>query len=271
MLHIYEEHKVDKYYPPMRGGQDPPSTDPPPAGDPQPAPAVDTNKLLADLNVTMQGLSQGMTALAARNVAPAPATEVRAPIAELSDEEINNAFSEGKLADVIRKAIGNSEEKIKREYIEPLQQMGVSSISELTARITKADMPHYNRFKADIDRYIAGMEPAFRMSPNAHKLAHDAVVGANIDVLLKEEREATLRQAAQPPGPAGQLPGSQSGRQTGTGDAIPTVAELFGQESADSLAARGKDPDGFARDLGYKNWEEYAKLAKTQEGGEANA
>lgn len=148
----------------------------------------------------------------------------------------------------------------------PSLNMGLHAVSGVVADSASKVLPHYKRFQKEIDDYVGGMTPEMRMSAKAWEIAHNVVVGRNVDVLTKEATEAALRTAADVGNPN---PGGGTGSRTGGGGGgtpVPSVEELLGKDAALALTSKGIDADTWSKRLGYKGgWGEYAK--QIQEGG----
>jgi hypothetical protein len=211
------------------------------------------------LNSAVQSLARAPSA------APAPvATKPR-----ITEEQYEKAVQEGD-AKTIDGYINQKIDDVRSRDIVPLQASGMDAIAGLTREIVLDKLPHYKRFKGEIDKYVENLPPAAKMSPVAYKIAHDAVVGQHHDDLVKEATEAAIRKAQAEGGGGSNTPGDAgSGRQTGGAKGkTPTAKEAFGDDAAFALSSVGKDEESFARRLGYKSWADYMALAKKQEEGE---
>lgn len=148
--------------------------------------------------------------------------------------------------------------------IAPSLNLGLDSLSTIVATSAEATLPHYKRYKKEIDDYVKGMTPEMRMNPIAYQIAHDTVVGRNVHTIVKEAVETALRSAADVGNPnGGGGSGSRSGG-GGGGPAVPSVAELLGDQAHAALLSKGIDADTWSRRLGYKGWAEYADEIKKQ-------
>ena len=211
-------------------------------------------------------IAQAVAQLNNRPAAPAHAEP------EVSAEELEQALSEGKGADKFMRAVDSRMRKLEgtiRTRLDEIESSGIGAISEVVGEVVRPQMPYYNRYKKEVDAYIASLPAHLRIKKDVHLVAYNAVAGSHVAEIVKEEREKVLREAADPN--AAGAPGGAGGRQqNGTvKDAAPTVADLFGKDASDALTAIGRTPDQHAQRMGHKDWGTYAAWVKEQE--KANA
>jgi hypothetical protein len=251
-------------------GQEP---EPQPEGEQPPAPAApqfvpvdDFKQQMALLNNTMSTLQEGIRAMSASRQSE-PSREPALP-PDLTDEEINNALREGENpAKVIRRLVANTEARFQsalEHRAKQIEDFGVTSISRLAAEAAKPKMKHYPKYQKEIDGYVSQLHPSQRTSPETYQVAHDVVVGQHIDEIVQEHIEADRRRRTAPVA----QPGTSGGRGTTTQPQTPSVEELLGKEAAQELRARGKSADQYAQQWGKKDWAEFAKLIREQQGQE---
>lgn len=240
---------------------------PPPPADPSPE-VRELRAQLSGLQDSLAVMRDGFNALAANRLASNPTQE--APIAELSDDQIETALAEGKGATAVRHMINSAVEKARREIqrtaIDPLaQQVQVTGIGALSAHafeIVRPQLEYYQRYQKEMDDALNTMAPELKMDPRNIRHLHDLVAGRHIKELLAEEREKVIRQLRENPS---SLPGAAAGRQTAAKRGVPSAEELLGKEAAAAAAAKGGE-DAFAQKLGYADWEDYAKKTGIVEG-----
>ncbi len=224
-----------------------------------PAPQyVTAEQFIAALNQqtqTLQAMQESLSALraeASRGPAgPAPAAE---PF--ISQDQYAQAVQTGD-AGVIERYFDQKQRRYHVQNVEPLQRDGYEIVSNLQAEVRGAKLPHYDRYRKEIDESLRQMPPQVRAMPNAVKIAHDLVVGGHAEDLVREARESALRAPAVTPAPQG----SANGRAVRT-DAIPSAEELWGRDTARALGNTSEDD--FARRLGYKDWGAYVGVYKEQ-------
>lgn len=236
-------------------------------------PAEDFKRLEAAFQSQSQVLESMQTSLQAiaasrASTEPPPTADAVAEIQRL-DEALTHAEAEGETAKVRqlldRKTdlkIRLAQEQTKREHIDPLQTTGFNAMASFARESVIPRMPHYARYKKEIDAYFDQLPPAAKIQPSAYEIAYQAVVGKHHDEIVKEETDKAIRGSrdaggANPPGDGG------SGRGAET-ENVPSVEELMGRDAADALAFMGRTPDEHARRLGYTDWADYAKLAQKQ-------
>lgn len=246
---------------------DTPSTDAPPATPPAQPQFVPTEEFKQFQNLMQTGferLTQSMEALLQSQNRPAPAPQ----IAEVSDEEINSAITSGENpAKVLRKLNAATEAKLRREFESragQIEEVGYGALAQQAGElaVSKMDAKLHQRYKKEIDSYVATLPPHLRTRSDTYLVAYNAVIGAHHPELIAEEREAAVRQARQqPPAPT---PGANSGRGTGS-TPIPSVEDLYGKETASALRDKGVTPDEWARRWGYKDWADRVKQLHSEE------
>jgi len=243
----------------------------PPAADPAVS-QTDFKAFASSVLDTLQSMQGGFNALASARHAGQDTPPAEPAIEDVTDDEVAKAVEDGdarRVAQLIRKAATAASERstraLKKSAVEPLQTYGVSAIASLATRAAKADMPHYDRFKKEIDDAIAKLPLEARLNPDSIAYCHHVIVGLHAKELVTEAEEGAVRKLRES-GQLAQTPTGTTGRTQDAATKVPTVAELLGDEVAASFTALGKDPDHVARKLGYPGgWAEYAK--KFQEGG----
>ena len=220
-------------------------------------PTEDFKVFQQQITGTLQGINDALSQLSKTVVPRAEA----APAERVKDEEIEEALRMGQGAPVFRRLVKEHVDELRITEINPLRDEGLSAIGEVVAQSMGGQLPHYKRFKKEIDEYVAKMPPGLRIRPEAIRMAHNAVVGAHVEELLVETKEAALRGGGETL-KGGGAPPAGNARQAGAGSGTPTVEDLMGKDAADALAFRGMDGDALAKKMGYKDWPTYAALAK---------
>lgn len=221
---------------------------------------VTADQLNQAVNQITQTFQASLQAIAsARNNDPLinPTTPVALP----SDAEILEEINSGGISK-LKQVIHGAVDRVRREELAPFQENGMRVLSEQAKQLAvlSGQLPHYTRFKKEIDSAIERLPLNQRTSAEVYKGLHDLVVGQNFAVLAKEQQEAAIRSARNTDDTS--LPGTQGGRQTTKVDpnAIPTFEAVYGNDglvALSNLGRGGRTPDGFAQSMGYKDWPTY--------------
>lgn len=230
------------------------------------------NQTVTQLTQTFQ---QGLAAIAgARNADPmTPHTPT--PIALPSDNEIIEEIQSGgvsKLKQLIRGAV----DKVRDEEVRPFQEQGTRVLADQAKNIAimSGALPHYKRFQKEIDEMLGKLPPNQRTTVEVYQGIHDLIVGKNFNILSKETQQAAILAARNVDNTS--LPGSSGGRQSNKQpdpNAIPSFESIYGADGTKLLGQLGKGgrtPDGFAQNLGYKDWPTYYTEVLKPEGVTAN-
>jgi hypothetical protein len=248
----------------------------------------------AQLSATIQQLGQKVEELASRQpqvvVQPPMAPAAQPSARMITDEEIDQAVLSGqgaaaRIRALVDRAVAQATERVINEHVKPLQEYRVTTLSELSKRVTAGGMKHYDRFKKEIDERLQMLEPAVRANPAVIEMVYHAVVGAHAEELTREAAEAAIRQAQESqsaPEPTKAKSGTSApGTGAGAGNSreaepVPDVAAVAGQEGLEALAHKGhggQSADEFAKSLGYASWADYQKqymeLLKSETAGNA--
>lgn len=161
-----------------------------------------TERIIAGVNAAMKPLISEINASGQiRREAPVQVNRP-APIEDVSDDEIDAAVAEGKpISPLLRRRELATRQRMERELIDPIRQQGGAAIGSVAA-LAADKLPHYKRFKKDIDAYVREWQernPGSIVTPDHYKYAHDIIVGQNTDSLLAEAREAAIRERDNPP------------------------------------------------------------------------
>ena len=210
---------------------------------------------------------------------PANPTPTAPAAPDFSEEELETALAEGKNAKAFLKAIDAKLGGLRGEFskqVDEIRNVGLTAITDLArdsheASISEDLKPYVSKYKKEIDAYIANIPPQMRTSKQVYGIACNAVIGAHMPEIIKEEREKALRSASDPNAPG--LPGQAGGRSRAEGTTeVPTVEELLGKPAADALASKGQSADDFARKIsgkrGFKGWADYVAWFQKKEEGE---
>ena len=232
------------------------------------------------LGEAVGGLREGLEALATRpiTVASGEAPVAAAPV--VTDDEIDTALLSGtgaakSIRALVDRAVNEQAAVLVRDHIAPLQTTGIASLAELNKKVTLGNMPHYARFKAEIDERLSRLTPDVQTNTNALAMVYFAVLGEHTDEMNKETEEATIRkiQEAAAGGVEGTAaPGGSVTPAKREEKPIPTAADLGGALGQEALAHKGnggQDQDEFARSMGYTDWATYIKQDEERTAAEA--
>lgn len=140
---------------------------------------------------------------------------------------------------------------------------GVSAIDQLSRKAAEGDMPHLKvpEVKKAYDGLMDGLTPEQRMNLGVCKEIYNLVVGQNIDMIVKTEREEVLRAKEEPPP---QVPGSTTGRQQPVNDdgKTPLVEDVLSAGALASITSLGLTVDQYYSRKGYGGWDDYYKQNK---------
>lgn len=149
-------------------------------------------------------------------------------------------------------------EKRFSERVSALESTGMSAIANLTKNAVKTSLPYYDRFQKEIEGYVSSLHPSQRLNPDVYKIAHDAVVGANMSTIINEEIEKKIRAQVEDPLP--NTRGNAQTRQTPQGQQRESgIAYSYTEGDRNALEGKGLDMETFVRRLGYKDIAEYEK------------
>lgn len=242
-----------------------------PAGAPQFVPLEEFNKAMstiATLNASLQRMEGRLDEASATRDRAISSDKPLASQPTVTLAEIETALAEGKGADKLAKYVQESVDaalaSFKITNVDPIQNIGFSTMESLTKEIVKPKMPHYNKYPKEVDDAIAKLPTHLRLHPEAQLFAYKAVIGSHVDEIVTEAKEAALRASSSDDG--GTQPGAGSGRaNAGAGSAkTPDAAALFGPEAADALRAKGVSQEDHAKRLGFKSWDDFATFTLKQ-------
>ena len=188
----------------------------------------------------------------ARSVQPAPAPAPAAPtgptfaeqVTEIDTQivalntKIDEAVTGGKAVSQFmneRDALTHKRTRmqIKHEDIDPAFNMGIQTIDQISAEVTRGKMPHYDLVQVDVEAALAALPAEQRMNPQMRQAAYNIAVGQNIEKIMDAQKEEMLRSVTPPANGEPPAGGKRTGAGGGEGDA-PKPKEVL---SANALAA----------------------------------
>jgi hypothetical protein len=121
-------------------------------------------------------------------------------------------------------------------------------------------MPHYERFKKEINGMLREVPANQRLNPETHKLVYQAVVGLHVDELANEAAEAAIRKSKAPAQDSGS---AAAGRGGGMSAKDESPEAVFGVDAVRSLHEVGRSADETYKRMGYKGgYKEYLEKNK---------
>lgn len=159
--------------------------------------------------------------------------------------------------------------QIKAEDIDPAMATGAQTIEQISAKITRADMPHYDLVRTDVESALANLPVDQRMNPQMRTAAYNIAVGQNLDKILDAQKEEILRAAT--PAPGTPPPSANARSKDSKGNEVPKPSEVLSRDSLAALEGVGKTPDEYYKSRGYAGgWTEfYEKRGKEYFGAPA--
>lgn len=222
----------------------------------------------AQVGSALGELKVGIEALASRapQVVTVPGAAPVAAAIPITDDEIDQAIASGqgvasRVRALIDREVKATADRLLKEHIEPLRNFGVSTLSDLSHRVTMQGMPFYPKYKKEIDERLGQLSPELRANPEAIQMIHDAVVGRHAKEIEAEAADAAVRKAQEPPAAPAPGTGAAPGAPRTGGD-IPSLLDVAGQEGLEALKHKGKgnmNEDALAQSMGYKSWADYQK------------
>lgn len=231
----------------------------------------------AQLGQTVNALGEKVEALASRQpqvIVQNPGAQAPVVRQDLSDEVIDQAILAGpgaaqRIRALVDARVNEAADRMVREHINPLREFGVQTIGDITRRVTVGGMPHYARFKKEIDEKLNTLSPEVRANPSVQEMIYNSVVGLHTEELTREASEAAVRQAQAGGSGGGAPPAPTPGTGAGPGarreaPEVPTAEQVGGADALAALSHKGRDgrgqnQDEFAQSMGYANWAAYQK------------
>ena len=236
---------------PDDGAQNPASASPTePAAAPQYATRDEVLAIAESMKALALTIQQGHASQAAPPATPTPTYD------DPTMEQITTDLQNGD-AKSLQKYLENHERKLVDRVVRPMEQKGYSAIAQQAERIAMNDpnMPHYARFKKEINEVMKPCSLEQRADPLAYQTAYNIVVGMNYEKLRKEEVEAAIRKATES-ADGGTAP---SGAKPKYAEGVPSVKDLLGEQAERELANAGWTPDQWAQKFyASKDWPEAA-------------
>lgn len=163
----------------------------------------------------------------------------------------------------IDKAVRRALKPVVAEFNQ-FRSVGLGTLSKISERQVTPNLKYYDRFKKEIDNYLAQADPATRAQPESIVLAYNAVVGQHSAELIQEaidaDRKGVVREGVNPGAPPPRS--GRGGLPPAKGSDVPSPADLgYTEGQIAAIEARG-GPDAFARRMSggrYKGWADYAK------------
>jgi len=244
---------------------------------------IKTQTELAELKGYKQAMEQVELRLGQQHPevqAPQPQVQPKPPEFQYhSEEELQKALEDGDFKSYHRMTKHNTESKLAEEIwklettkIQPLQQTGLTAISELSGAVAKSGMTHLDvpEVKRAYESRLQQLQAAGQVvTQQLHKGVYDWAVGENIAKVEEKIQQGLLRQAQQE---AVNTPSGQTGRKVqAEATVVPSVTEAFEPVAIQKLQQKypGLSPEQaadreFQRHGGWAGYYKkfYAKEAK---------
>lgn len=197
---------------------------------------------------------------------PPPGPSVGEQVAELDrdinalDTQIDASIADEKpISELLSKRSSLEARKlrlqIQHEDIAPIRDTGITALEQLSATVTRSEMPHYDLVEREMNTMISTLPPDQRANPQVRKKAYEMAVGANLDKIISAEREKILREAATQ---TTQDASSTSSRTDGSSSSgIPAPKDVLSQDALNALRMKGQSVDAYYKTLGYDSWEDF--------------
>lgn len=251
---------------------EPPKVDPP-----APPPNFATKDDLATISTSLQNLTSQLAQFGGRvdvlaterTRANEPAPQAPQPFQRtVSMEMIDAAHDEGDLKKASRLQMKYNEETVREANLQTQQQLaalqynGMNMIANVVGTQAQSGLPHYTRFKKEIDDFLSKLDPGVRANPEAHKWAYNSIVGQHHDELLKEAEEAAVRKAMD--GGPDHIPNGQPPKKN---DGELTMEAVYGSDAPaikDFLRRQGRTLEQHAKMSKHPDVQSYLKFVKAQ-------
>lgn len=173
------------------------------------------------------------------------------------DAKIDEALSNGQaISSLLRQRDELSAQKlrlqIQSEDVGPLRDVGLATMDQLTAEITRNRMPDYDVVKDDYEAAMRNLPVDQRMNPQVRQTVYEMAVGKNIAKIRARDKEALLREAATNNARDATAPG-----RGGLDPGVPRPKDVLPAAALERLREVGKTPDQYYQSLGYKGWADY--------------
>ena len=251
---------------------------------PELPPAFVTQDQFSQVNQRLEQLTGALIGNQQGQQAPALAPEPEIP--DVTDEEIQQAWAtateSGELADIQRaraaeqKRTNANQVRLERTLncrIQQLEEQGtqwVGGIQEKFAKQSLEGKEYYQVYKKEIDAQIAQI-PVAQRTPEILDAVYKYVIGDKQEEIFEKKMEARARQAEE-------VVAADSNNRTGRAQGgnmsqdEATFANVFGESLAgqgarwegggDLWTGRHRNPDEFARNLGYEDANAYARASQ---------
>jgi hypothetical protein len=156
-----------------------------------------------------------------------------------------------------------------RSALSERDNVNFGALDELGTEVLSSKMPHYQKYKKEVDEVFNGMAPAVRARPSARMTAYKIVLAEHIDELVEEKYQAKVRAEVK----GGDAPAPTDKRRSRVFDAkkgVPSPQDLgFTEDQVAHVEEKYGDWDRFAVKVSsgrFKNYADYAKSRAKQLG-----
>ncbi len=195
------------------------------------------------------------TVLSQQAPAPAPAAAPSLTGKDI-DEMITNGEGGEKILSHFDQMMDSKINAYNAKVVDPMRTQGTASISTIAKQNAKNTLEYYDMFAAEIDAYVAKLDPSLQAQPEIYTFAHDTIVGQNVKKVMKLEQEKMLRAEQEADVTHQQTPSTN--RQGGGDDEpgkVQPPEEFFDARGLQLLADQGITADQHAKKTGFKDYE----------------
>jgi hypothetical protein len=188
--------------------------------------------------------------------------EISGKIEQL-DKQIDEYIADGKGVSKLMRERSKLESKslrlqIQEEDIKPVINAGLNTMSQLTEKVTRSEMPYYDIIRPEVDKQLANLTQEQRANPQVVKLAYQFAVGENFDKIFNARMEKQLREQAAAQSSIDASSQARDKKVTYNETEIPNFESIMSAGALQALKDKGLTPDEYYKRLGYKDgWAEH--------------
>ncbi len=116
-------------------------------------------------------------------------------------EQIDSNIENGRGIKALNKKRASLERKItstriRHEDLDPIRNMGMQTINQLTSEVSRSKMPHYELVKKDFEEFMSNLTQEQQMNMDVRQIAYNQAVGKNSEKIFQAQMEQQNREAA---------------------------------------------------------------------------
>jgi hypothetical protein len=192
------------------------------------------------------------------------------PIEAPSHAQMQAALEEGDFTRYMQmqaqreSAIYQASVRDSRKEINTIRNEGLGWVAQTNKQLVDQSVPDYKKYQKDVDALAdqLGIDAVARTNPDVVSLLTSTVRGRpeNIEKEFQIREEARKRQAN---GDGVTSDGGSGRGRVGNAREDRDREPVFSAEAMQALEGAGKSGEDFAKQMGYKDWDEYEKAAST--------